>query len=54
MYLLSLIVIMLSFYNYIVESRPLVSQCTVIPAGSNMTDQNGDNIVFQEPMVTGI
>ena len=48
MYLLSLIA--LSFY--IAQSRPLASQCTVIPAGSNMTDQNGNNIIFQEPIVT--
>ena len=49
MYMLSVIVLAI----YIAESRPLVSQCTVIPAGSNMTDSNGDNIVFQEPVVTG-
>ena len=51
MYLYLLSLVALSFY--IAESRPLVSQCTVIPAGSNMTDKNGDNIVFQEPVVTG-
>eukprot|EP01083_Nonionella_stella_P010836 30794_1 len=38
----------------IVYSRPLfpkASQCTVIPSGSNFTDQNGDNIVLVDPVV---
>eukprot|EP00483_Globobulimina_turgida_P000227 UN00227 len=43
----------LVFLFYVGYSRPLASQCTVIPAGSNMTNANGDNIVFVEPIVTG-
>eukprot|EP01083_Nonionella_stella_P050504 134343_1 len=37
----------------IAESRPRASTCTVVPAGSNMTAANGDNIVFFEPIVAG-
>eukprot|EP01084_Bolivina_argentea_P159169 277231_1 len=44
----------LLFVLYVVaESRPRASQCGVIPAGSNFTDGNGDNIILQEPAVTG-
>eukprot|EP01083_Nonionella_stella_P169969 577435_1 len=43
----------LAFLFYVGHSRPLASQCTNIPAGSNMTNANGDNIVFIEPVVTG-
>eukprot|EP01084_Bolivina_argentea_P204465 349181_1 len=41
----------------VVTSRPLIprlgaaSTCNEIPAGSNMTDHNGDNIVFRDPIV---
>ena len=44
---------LLLFVIYVARGRPLASQCTVIPVGSNMTDPNGDNIVFREPVVTG-
>lgn len=50
LYLLSLSLVALFYFA---ESRPFASQCTVIPAGSNFTDGNGNNIVLQEPAVTG-
>eukprot|EP01084_Bolivina_argentea_P109109 195018_1 len=49
----NLIMFWLALLFYVGHSRPLASQCTAIPAGSNMTNANGDNVVFVEPIVTG-